>query len=99
MSPSEHTEKTVSTTIAQQVCIATYNTKNLFNSQHPDHPKRPREFRELARMIGKIDADILALQEVGQPPSYGGQAMSRPPPPFCFGGAAWGGGTAVSGLS
>jgi endonuclease/exonuclease/phosphatase family metal-dependent hydrolase len=64
MPPSKHSEKTVSTTNAKQVCIATYNTKNLFNSQHPDHPKRPREFRELARMIGKVDADILALQEV-----------------------------------
>jgi endonuclease/exonuclease/phosphatase family metal-dependent hydrolase len=50
--------------MAAQLCIASYNTKNLFNSRHPDHPKRPRELRELARMIGKINAQILALQEV-----------------------------------
>ena len=50
--------------MAEQVRIATYNTNNLFSSQHPTHPKRPRELRELARMVNKIDAHILALQEV-----------------------------------
>ena len=44
--------------------IATYNTKNLFSAKHPHHPKKPREVRELARMIGKLNAHVLALQEV-----------------------------------
>ena len=50
--------------MADYVRIATYNTKNLFNSQHPHHAKRPRELRELARMVAKINAHILGVQEV-----------------------------------
>lgn len=46
------------------VRIATYNTKNLFSAHHPHHPKKPRELRELARMVAKIDADIVGVQEV-----------------------------------
>ncbi len=44
--------------------IATYNTKNFFHAQHPQHPKKPRELRELARMVAKIDAQVIGLQEV-----------------------------------
>ena len=51
--------------MTDHVHIATYNVRNLFSAQHPLHPKKPRELRELARMVAKIDAHILALQEVG----------------------------------
>ena len=46
------------------VRIATYNTKNLFSTKHPHHPKKPREVRELARMVAKLNAHVLGLQEV-----------------------------------
>ena len=51
--------------MTDHVHIATYNVKNLFSAQHPLHAKKPRELRELARMVAKIDAHILGLQEVG----------------------------------
>jgi len=46
------------------VRVATYNVRNLFTAAHPTLAKRPRELRELARMVSKVDADVLALQEV-----------------------------------
>ncbi|MFT5449591.1 MAG: endonuclease/exonuclease/phosphatase family metal-dependent hydrolase [Gammaproteobacteria bacterium] len=49
---------------ADHLRIATYNTKNLFNAKHPHHPKKPREVRELARMVAKLNAHVLGLQEV-----------------------------------
>jgi endonuclease/exonuclease/phosphatase family metal-dependent hydrolase len=49
---------------ANSIRIATYNTKNLFSAKHPHHPKKPREVRELARMVAKLDVQVLGLQEV-----------------------------------
>ncbi len=49
--------------------IATYNVKNLFlhgeGEHHPDKPKQ--ELRPLLRMVAHVNADVLALQEVGSP--------------------------------
>jgi len=55
------------------VRVATYNVKNLFlDHGHLDlvarrraPPKRRRDLRALARVIERVDADVLALQEVG----------------------------------
>ncbi len=53
--------------------VATYNLKNLFldtgsailNAKRRARPKRRVELRALARTIGRLDADLLAVQEVG----------------------------------
>ena len=44
--------------------LATYNLKDLFlNGEGP--AKSGKALRPLARMIDQIDADLIALQEVG----------------------------------
>jgi endonuclease/exonuclease/phosphatase family metal-dependent hydrolase len=53
--------------------IATYNLKNLFvgaagptqTARRRAPPKRRAELKALAHVIGRVDADVLALQEVG----------------------------------
>ncbi len=61
----------VKITIGEELVIASYNVKNLFdNANDPYHSDegtraKPRsEMRHLARVIREINADVLALQEV-----------------------------------